>query len=310
MDKPLKIHNIIPELYPRVTQYYKGNLYDGNGNLIPSISNPYEYRILISDGTNTGSIGYSNFVFNSSSLIIGNSSINTTIDNQYIIIQNSTESLRINATGIYNINEIKFDSITESNIVPTQSLLYYDRKRESLAYYSDSVLDSPIFIGQQHVTRIYNILGFTLSKGQAVYISGSTESGVPYVNLSNSSIDSTSIVEGLIKDNIPPYSYGLIVNNGIIDNVDIDTLVGITASVGDSIYLSDKISGSFITDFFGLSYSSRRCKLGEILLTGTQGSIYTDVSTEELNLSISERKRNILEGRIISSGAFILSTQV
>jgi hypothetical protein len=73
-DKPLKIYQVIPEMYPRMSQFYRGQFYDGSGNLIPGITNPGQYRILVSDGTTTGSVGYDNFKFDGSTLVVGNSS--------------------------------------------------------------------------------------------------------------------------------------------------------------------------------------------------------------------------------------------
>jgi hypothetical protein len=41
-----------------------------------------------------------------------------------------------------------------------------------------------------------------------------------------------------------------------------------------------------------------------VIATGSNGSIYVTVNNENLNLSITDRQRNILEGNVISGGVF------
>ena len=72
---PLKIQQVLPELFPRLVQYSNGLLYDGSGNLIvitsgANVTNPNKNRLIISDGTNTGLSTTSDVFFENGSLTI------------------------------------------------------------------------------------------------------------------------------------------------------------------------------------------------------------------------------------------------
>ena len=104
-------------MYPRITQYYKGQFYDGNGFLIPGIRNPGSSRILISDGTSTGLIGYGNFTFDGNTLNIGNSSNSSDI----IVGQN------ISGTSVFSVSS--FGTVSMSGLITkgiTGGYLYAD----------------------------------------------------------------------------------------------------------------------------------------------------------------------------------------
>jgi hypothetical protein len=74
---PLKIQQVLPELFPRLVQYSNGILYDGNGNPITLITppavnilNPDENKLIISDGTTTGLSTLTDVSFENGSLTI------------------------------------------------------------------------------------------------------------------------------------------------------------------------------------------------------------------------------------------------
>ena len=209
--------------------------------------------------------------------------------------------LSLHNQQIQNVGSIDF-STNLPNPSPTASRLFYDYTEEALAYYSGS-LQSPTHIGRELSLRVYNITGTTISVGQAVHVNGST-GGLPTVVLSLSNPDLNATVNGVANENIPNGQIGQIITNGIITGVDTTSLVLTSVNPGDALYLSDITPGKYSTNYFGLSYSSRANVVGYVIATGSNGSIYVSVDNENLNLSITDRQRNILEGNVISGGVF------
>lgn len=189
------------------------------------------------------------------------------------------------------------------NPAPTASRLFYDYTEDALAYYSNG-LTTPTHINRDLFLRVYNNSGTTISVGQAVHVNGAFN-GIPTVTLSLSNPDLNATVNGVAGANISNNSIGLINTNGIVTNVDVTSLV-LTPPVnpGDALYLSDIVPGKYSTNYYGLSYSSRANVVGYVIATGSNGSIYVSVNNENLNLSITDRQRNILEGNVISGGIF------
>jgi hypothetical protein len=179
-----------------------------------------------------------------------------------------------------------------SNPSPTASRLFYDYSEDALAYYSNG-LTTPTHINRDLYLRVYNNSGITISVGQAVRVSSSFN-GVPTVTLSLSNPDLNATVNGVAGADISNNSVGFINTNGTITNVDVTSLV-LTPLVnpGDALYLSDTVPGKYTTNYYGLSYSSRANVVGYVIATGSNGTIYVTVNNENLNLSITDRQRNI-----------------
>ena len=206
-------------------------------------------------------------------------------------------------TGTFSgvVNYLDF-ATNLSNPSPTASRLFYDYTEESLAYYSDG-LTAPTHIGRDLFLRVYNVSGTTISTGQAVHVNGATN-GLPTVVLSLSNPDLNATVNGVAGADISNNSIGLVTVNGVVTNVDTTSLIFPPVNPGDALYLSDKVAGKYSTDYYGLSYSSRANVVGYVIATGSNGKIYVSVNNENLNLSLTDRQRNILEGNAISTGVF------
>jgi hypothetical protein len=222
---------------------------------------------------------------------------NLTFDGQSLQIGGT---ISINSNSIQNVSYIDF--LTQS-VIASPGRLFYDPQEEALAYYSDNVLNSPIHIGKELFLRAYNTSGVTITKGQCVHINGAT-SGIPTIVLSLSNPDLNATVNGVASEDILNGQIGNITTNGIVYGVDTTSLVLTSVNPGDALYLSDTIPGKFTSNYYGLSYSSRANVVGYIVATGSNGSIYVTVNNENLNLSITDRQRNILEGNVISGGIF------
>jgi hypothetical protein len=264
-------------------QGFQGNQ-GPTGSGFTSIYNTAPTRILTASGSNSAN-AESNLTFDGQKLQIG-------------------ETLSLYSDKIQNLSYIDF--LTQS-VVPAPNRLFYDPSEEALAYYSDNVLNSPIHIGKELFLRAYNISGATISRGQCVHINGST-AGLPTIVLSLSNPDLNATVNAVASEDIVSGQIGNITTNGIITNVDTTSLVLTNVTPGDALYLSDTVPGKFTADYYGLSFSSRANVVGYVIATGSNGSIYVTVNNENLNLSITDRQRNILEGNVISGGIFYFQT--
>ena len=78
-----------------------------------------------------------------------------------------------------------------------------------------------------------------------------------------------------------------------------------TFSNGDTLYLSDTVAGGYVSSTSYLAFTARTNEIGYVLQTGsTTGKIYVNINNEDSNLSLTDIERNILEGNVISSGAY------
>ena len=99
------------------------------------------------------------------------------------------------------------------------------------------------FTGQLE-TYIKNDQGASVTKGQAVYISGANGTNV-LVKLARANSDATSArTTGLLKQNLATNGLGYIVTEGILSGIDTSA-----ATVGDPVYLSGATAGALIYGF-------------------------------------------------------------
>lgn len=282
LERKFKIDQIVPELYPRVVQYNRGIYYDGLGNILNNMLNPGLGRIAVYSGTPSTYQGYPNFTWDGSKLTIG-------ID---------PNALTLTDSGI------TFNKGVQSYSA-TAGFLYYDKNLESLAYYSNVSPTLPIYIGREVWVQGYNLSGSTMSKGQAVYISGSTNS-IPIFDLSIANQDSKSRVDGLLKQDLSNGQTGQAISFGIFTGVNVDGFVGTSSSIGDVLWLSDTVAGGYTTENSDLQYSSRSTSVGYVVDTGTNsGRLWVDIRSENTNQTITNLQRNILEGNVLSTGIFL-----
>lgn len=247
-----------------------------------NISNFGSNRLLVSDGSNNGATAQSNLTFDTSTLTIGTDS----------------NKLQLNTSGdISNVNYITFNQ--NPTWSATASLLFYDKNEESLAYYSDNVLTSPIHIGRELFERVWNLTGATISKGYAVRVNGSSNS-ISTITTALAS-GTYSQIDGVVNADIPNGSIGEIILSGIVSGLDLNNLVEGTYSYISTLYLSDITPGKYTTNYYGLSYSSRANIVGRVV---SDSKIAVTINNENTNLLITDRQRGILEGNVNSTGVF------
>jgi hypothetical protein len=178
--------------------------------------------------------------------------------------------------------------------------VFFDNTSKALSYYDIIGNNVPIAMGQQLYTRVWNATGAQIDKGKVVSITG-TSNGLPSAILSvNTHVITSQRPIGLAAENIPNNSEGLVLNNGILSGITLNTFAN-----GDVLYLSDTIPGLYVNSTASLAFTARTNEIGYVLQTGsTTGKIYVNINNEDSNLSLTDIERNILEGNVISTGAY------
>ena len=205
----------------------------------------------------------------------------------------------ISATTISKVNYIDFNTGT-TNPSQTGGRVFFDNTSKALSYYDIANNLVPIAMGQQLYTRVYNVTGAQIDKGKVIAITGTTN-GLPSAILAvNTHAITSARPIGLAAENIQNNSEGLVLNNGILSGITLNTFAN-----GDTLYLSDTVPGGYISSTSSLAFTARTNEIGYVLQTGsTTGKIYVAINNEDSNLSLTDIERNILEGNVISSGVY------
>ena len=246
-----------------------------SGTGFNSIINPTDYRILTSTGSSTNSA-------------LANTGL--TYDGNTFSVHGGT------------IDSVKYVDFGEYAISATKTgRTFFDETDKALSYFPDTGQDVLVKTGQQLYTRVYNNSGISIPKGSAVKILSASGS-LPCATLALATHTVNNQVLGLAASDIPNLGAGLILNKGILRGIAINTF-----SVNDIVYLSDTIPGGYTKTLSVLpgAITPRTNQIGYILATGsTTGEIYVDVVNEPVSLSLTNIERNILEGNVISTGAY------
>jgi hypothetical protein len=259
-----------------------------------------DQTVTITGGTNMQIVGtYPNFGVNFTGSTTGGTSV------AYLPLSGGTLTggLVVNSGLTANtISQTSYIDFTTGSTNPLQTggRVFFDNVSKALSYYDVDNNLVPIAMGQQLYTRVYNGTGVQIDKGKIVTITGTTN-GLPSIKLAvnNHSLQSPKPV-GLAAENISNGGTGLILNNGILSGITLNTFAN-----GDTLYLSDTVPGGYVSSTSLLSYTARTNEIGYVLQTGsTTGKIYVNINNEDSNLTLTDIERNILEGNVISSGAY------
>jgi len=113
---------------------------------------------------------------------------------------------------------------------------WYDSGTATLSYYNDTT-NNIVRVGAQLQQQVRNSTGSTITKGQVVYISGSTGQ-IGNIILAQANAYTTSQVIGITVQDIPNNTNGYVVIYGTVENINTS---GLTA--GQNIYLSATTPG-------------------------------------------------------------------
>jgi hypothetical protein len=127
--------------------------------------------------------------------------------------------------------------------------VFFDNTAKALAYYDIQGNNVPIAMGQQLYTRVWNGTGSQIDKGKVIAITG-TSNGLPSAVLARNQHTVTSARPiGLSAENIPNNSEGLVLNNGILSGITLNTFAN-----GDTLYLSDTVAGGYVSTTSSLAF--------------------------------------------------------
>jgi hypothetical protein len=155
------------------------------------------------------------------------------------LVQNSTVTLDDNG-NVINANSIGLDTtpVTAPTTVGTMS--WDDGEGVPDVLLKGGNVD--LLVGAQEYARVFNDSGTTITKGQAVYISGAQGNRVA-VNLARADVEATSFgTLGLVAETIANGSEGYIIVSGALYKLN---TLGLTA--GAVVYLSSTTAGAITT---------------------------------------------------------------
>lgn len=114
---------------------------------------------------------------------------------------------------------------------------WYDSSFACLSYYNDTT-NNAVRIGQQLQQQVRNSTAATITKGQVVYISGSTGQ-IGNITLAQANAYTTSQIIGVASQDIPINTNGYVITQGIVEDINTN---GFTS--GNPIYLSASTPGA------------------------------------------------------------------
>ena len=143
------------------------------------------------------------------------------------------------ATGATLNNPTISNYVDWTGVAPptyTNGRTWYDSSFACLSYYNDTT-GNAVRIGQQLQQQVRNSTAATITKGQVVYISGSTGQ-IGNIILAQANSYTTSQVIGVANQDIPVNTNGYVITQGLVEDVNTN---GFTA--GAQIYLSATTPG-------------------------------------------------------------------
>lgn len=168
---------------------------------------------------------------------------NSALNNSSITLGSTSVSLGATAT---TVTDLTLANPTVSNYedwtasaAPTyvSGRTWYDSSFSCLSYYNNTT-NNIVRVGQQLQQQVRNATGSTITKGQVVYISGSTGQ-IGNIILAQANAYSTSQVIGVATQDIANNTDGYVITQGILDDINTN---GFTA--GAPIYLSASTAGA------------------------------------------------------------------
>ena len=207
-----------------------------------------------------------------------------------------TSGLTANTISITNYIDFNTGTTTPTNV---SGRVYFDNQSHSLAYFPDIDQNVKVEMGQQLYIRGFNNTGSIIPKGTVLSIQSATNGSPNFTPTVNIHTVNSQVI-GLAASDIPINGNGLALSQGILSGITINTF-----SVGDILYSSPFSPGAYIADTTSFPFSARTNQIGFVIATGTtDGQIYVSINNEDENLTLTDIERNILEGNVISTGAY------
>ena len=164
-----------------------------------------------------------------------------------------------------SVGFVKFDQVLwNDNVKPSniEGAVYYNSGPDALVYKPASA--SPVKIGQDEVTRVYNNTGVTIAKGTPVYVTGAANDFPTIDKAKADDISTINATIGVVKDSINTGDFGLVLERGLIGRLSTSQF-----NVGDTLYVSADSEGKFTTTapvFPNFAY-----EIGRVLVSDSVG---------------------------------------
>ena len=168
----------------------------------------------------------------------------------------------------YVDNPEQLDFISQ-NPVPSykKGRVFYNGLADSLSYFL-SIPGIDVNIGQQVITKVFNLSGATIQAGQVCRFDGFyPTSGVLLVVPALANTYQTAQVCGIATQAISNNTFGFITNKGVAQNIDTR---GFTA--GQNVFLSESTPGAMVTIAPSLA-----TKIGQIMKVDIAGAVFVDI---------------------------------
>lgn len=145
-------------------------------------------------------------------------------------------------------------------------------------------------LGRDNYLVVRNIEGFTINKGQLVYING-RNGNVPTIGLAKADSELTTPAIGVVAETINNNAFGRVIIYGKLSNLDTSTL-----TEGNSIYVSDTQAGNFTET--PPTAPNLRQRIGIVLVSGvgngaievdTQGVTFGKINNQNIPFSDGTR---------------------
>ena len=146
----------------------------------------------------------------------------------------------LNADSV-SVGFIKFDQVAyDDNIKPSnvEGAVYYNSGPDALVYKPSTA--SPIKIGQDNVTRVYNNTGAMIPKGTPVYVTGAANDFPTIAKAKADAIGTIAETIGVLKDSINNAAFGFAVSKGLVGRIDTSAF-----AAGSNVFVSADSEGKF-----------------------------------------------------------------
>jgi hypothetical protein len=139
----------------------------------------------------------------------------------------------------------------------TEGSIWYNSSVDAPVY--KSATSSPVKLGQEEVTRVYNNTGVTISKGKVVYVTGAAND-FPTIQLARGNAFNTVYnTLGLTKDDILDGQYGLVINRGLVGGLNTQNF-----TPGEAVHVSVDSAGELTT--VNPTYPNYAVEVGTVLV--------------------------------------------
>lgn len=220
--------------------------------------------------------GYLNTQINSISGIGSSNTLKIAeLDTRFVNISGDTMTGQLAMSGA----GIQLDT-TIANPTYQEGKLFYDNAEHTLAYYNDSP-NITVNLGQEILIRIKNDEGTTLVDGDVVFIYGANGNNLLARKANASSASTSRATIGVMTETVLHNGFGYCTTLGKVHGLNTNSF-----NEGDTVYLSDTVSGAFVS--YVPTAPSRVVRIGYIVKKSSgdghlQVHITDGLSVDEIN---------------------------